>query len=286
MFLFNKSYPFLDNLLSAYREFDEESENKEELSSFYETEVTDVQGKKQMYKHIFLKLLKNLQSIANKGYNGPQAHEYCTYLYHWLYLNTKEYNDVDLLISIILEDSQTEKHPIKINMCPYSSYNKQKAIFKLNNLVKLSYFKFNYENIKGILKEKQYPNYCLCHKYLDECVNTYRSMIDSRCSNTERKNNEELCSELTQFNYYYSNLTGDITIREKIPDIYNGERKLELLDCPSEEEISKLRSGSGPSSDAAASDVKTLPTALGTIAGATSVLALLYKVNAMIILNV
>ncbi|CAI7724135.1 hypothetical protein, conserved [Plasmodium vivax] len=272
-----EKYPFLDNLLSAYRAFEEESEIKDELSSFYETEVTDVQGKKKMYRDILLKLLKNLQHIANNGYNRSQAHEYCTYLYHWLYLNTKEYNDVDLLISIILDDSKAEKHPIKKNMCPYNLYNKQKAIFKLNDLVKLSYFKFNYENIKEILKKREHDNYCHCQKYLEECVNTYRTANASHCSNSQKQHNEELCSELTQFNVHYSYLTSDLTIKEKIPNIYTGEREIELLDCPSEEETSKLRSGVGPSSDADVPGVKTLPTALGTIAGATSVLALLYK---------
>ncbi|SCO72994.1 hypothetical protein PVC01_100006500 [Plasmodium vivax] len=151
-------------------------------------------------------------------------------------------------------------------MCPYDLYNKQKDIFKLKDLVKLSYFKFNHEGIKDILKKKEKPNYCLCQKYLEECVNAYITMNASNCSNTQKENNRELCSELTQFDVHYSYLTSDLTIKEKIPNINTGKREVELLDCPSNEEVSKL-----------ISDVKTLPTAFGTIAGATSVLALLYK---------
>ncbi|CAG9474591.1 unnamed protein product [Plasmodium vivax] len=273
----NEIYPFLDNLVSAYKEFDKELEINDELYSFYDTEVTDVQGKKQKYKHIFLKLLKNLQNIANNGYIGSQAHEYCTYLYHWLYLNTKDYDDVDFLISIIFNVFETKKPPLKINKCPYNLYNEQKVIFKLKNIVKLSYFRFNYEKIIDILKKRENPNYCLCQKYLEECVNTYRTMKGSHCSKNQEVNNKELCSELTQFNANYYYLTRDLTISEEIPNIYTGERKIKLLNCPSNEDISELTSHDGTRSDSAASDVKTLPTALGTIAGATSVLALLYK---------
>ncbi|KMZ83221.1 hypothetical protein PVBG_05191 [Plasmodium vivax Brazil I] len=268
-------YPFLGNLLSAYKEFDKELEINDELYSFYQNKITHVQEKKEKYKHIFLKLLRNLRNFANNRYNGLQVYEYCTYLYHWLYRNTNEYNDANLLISIILNGFQTESHPIIINMCPYDLYNKQKDIFKLKDLVKLSYFKFNHEGIKDILKKKEKPNYCLCQKYLEECVNAYITMNASNCSNTQKENNRELCSELTQFDVYYSYLTSDLTIKEKIPNINTGKREVELLDCPSNEEVSKL-----------ISDVKTLPTAFGTIAGATSVLALLYKVNSKIILNV
>ncbi|SCO65464.1 VIR protein [Plasmodium vivax] len=258
-------YPFLDNLLSAYKEFDKELENNDDIYTFYNTKVTDVPDIKEKYKDIFLKLLRNLRIFAQNRYKGSQVPEYCTYFYHWLYLKTKEHNDANFFISIIFNDFLTKWGPITLDLCPYSSYNKQKDILESNDLVKLSYYKFNYEKIKDILKERKNSNYCLCQKYLDECVSTYRTMKASHCSNNQEENNKELCSELTQFYVSYLHLTKDLTIGEYIPDIYDGKRKLELLDCPSEE-ISKLRS-----------DVKTLPTAFGTIAGATSVLALLYK---------
>ncbi|KMZ88553.1 hypothetical protein PVBG_04762 [Plasmodium vivax Brazil I] len=268
-------YPFLDNLLSAYKKFDKVLEINDELYSFYDDKVTDVPEIKQKYKNISLKLLRNLRIFANNTYSVSQMYEYCPYLYHWLYINTKDYDDVNLLISIIFKDFQTNWSSININICPYDLYNKKEVILKSNDLVKLSYFKFNHESIKDILKKGEKPNYCLCQKYLEECVNTYKTMNASHCSITQKQNNEELCTELSQFNVHYSYLTSDLTIREKIPDIYTGERKHELLDCPPKEEVSKL-----------ISDVKTLPTAFGTIAGATSVLALLYKVNSKIILNV
>ncbi|CAG9474601.1 unnamed protein product [Plasmodium vivax] len=271
------NYPFLNKVLSAYTEFDENLKSSDDLYTFYKTNVTYDQEKKQKYEDISLKLLRNLRIFADNRYDRSQVPEYCTYFYHWLYLKTKDYNDVNFLISVIFNDFQTKRLHNKINICPHDLYNKQKDIFKSKNLVKLSYFRFNYENIAGILKEKKYPNYCQCQKYLEECVNTYKTMKDSHCSNSQKQHNEELCSELTQFNVHYSYLTSDLTIKEKIPNINTGKREVELLDCPSEEEISKLRSGVAPSSDAAASGVKTLPTALGTIAGATSVLALLYK---------
>ncbi|KMZ99278.1 hypothetical protein PVNG_02161 [Plasmodium vivax North Korean] len=281
-FLFNTSYPFLNKVLSAYKEFDKVLETNVDLDAFYETEIKDDQEKKQKYKDIFLKLLRNLEIFVNNGYKGPQLQEYCTYFYHWLYLRTKGYN-ADLLISIIFDEFEKKKLPRNKYICPYDSYNKQKDIFKSKDLVKLSYFKLNHESIKDILNKQEKPNYCLCQKYLEECVNTYRTVNASHCSNTQKEKNKELCSELTQFNSYYSYLTSDSTIREKIPNIYTGERELELLNCSPKGERSGLISDAASQ---AVSDVKTLPTALGTIAGATSVLALLYKVNAKIILNV
>lgn len=214
-----EKYPFLNKVLSAYSEFDENLRNGDELYSFYETKVSFDQEKREKYKDISLKLLRNLRIFADNRYDASQAHEYCTYLYHWLYLNTKDYDDVDFLISIIFMNFQTERHPNKINMCPYNAYNEQKDVFKLNDLVKLSYYKFNQETIKDILKKREHDNYCLCQKYIEECVNTYRKMIDSHCSNTKKENNEKLHSELRQFDANYTYLTRDLTIREKIPEI-------------------------------------------------------------------
>ncbi|KMZ77020.1 hypothetical protein PVIIG_05217 [Plasmodium vivax India VII] len=267
-----------------YIQFDENLKSSDDLYTFYKTNVTYDQEKKQKYEDISLKLLRNLRIFVNNGYKGPQLQEYCTYFYHWLYLRTMGY-DADLLISIIFDEFEKKKLPRNKYICPYDTYNKQKDIFKSKNLVKLSYFRFNYENIAGILKEKKYPNYCLCQKYLDECVSTYRTMKASHCSNNQEENNKELCSELTQFSANYFYLTSELPIGKTIPNINTGKREVALLDCPSEE-ISKLRSGVGPSSGGAGSDEKTLPTALGTMAGATSLLALLYKVNTKIILNV
>ncbi|GAB69917.1 hypothetical protein PCYB_006660 [Plasmodium cynomolgi strain B] len=157
-----------------------------------------------------------------------------------------------------------KRAPIKISICSYDSYNKLKVILESNDLVKLSYFKFNIDYIKNILKEKENPNYCLCHEYLEECVNTYKNMNSSSCSfYFLEDNNDVLCSELKKFNSYYSDLISDITLGEKLPNIDTGIRKVKLLDCqPTSESVS---------------DVKTLPTALGTIAGASSILAFMDK---------
>ncbi|KMZ76757.1 hypothetical protein PVIIG_05865 [Plasmodium vivax India VII] len=163
-----KAYFYIHNLLSAYKKFDKVLEINDELYSFYDDKVTDVPEIKQKYKNISLKLLRNLRIFANNTYSVSQMYEYCPYLYHWLYINTKDYDDVNLLISIIFKDFQTNWSSININICPYDLYNKKEVILKSNDLVKLSYFKFNHESIKDILKKGEKPNYCLCQKYLED----------------------------------------------------------------------------------------------------------------------
>ncbi|GAB69632.1 hypothetical protein PCYB_003810, partial [Plasmodium cynomolgi strain B] len=282
-------YPFLNNFLYTYRKLDEKLEKYYDLYTFYKTVVKDDPEINQTYKDILLKLLRNLQNFEYYKYKISQLDEFCTYLYHWLYFNTKEYDHTEYLISLIFSHFQAKRNPINLYVCPYNLYDKHKYVLQSNDLVKLSYFKFSFDDIKNILNERKHPNYCLCQKYLDECVNTYISMNASHCSIATVENNRELCSELRQFNSYYSYLTKDLKIGGNIPDIYTGKRNVELLDC-SPKEISELISNTDDSSNDAASQVvsyvKALPTAVGTIAGATSILALLYKVYTKMILNV
>ncbi|GAB69739.1 hypothetical protein PCYB_004880, partial [Plasmodium cynomolgi strain B] len=283
-------YPFLNNFISAYREFDEQLEEYDNPSSFDVTKLINIQEREQNYKDIFKKLIRNLQKFQSNRSKVSQEHEYCTYLYHWLYLNTKKYMNFNIDIRNFFYIFQDVGIPIKINICPYESYYRKTAILISNDLAKLSYFKYNYENIKNILNKEKNHNYCLCQNYFKECVNTYNYMYDSSCSSVLFDNlNEELCSELREFKNKYSDLTSEPTLAKKIPNIDIGESKLELINCQAEE-ISELISHTDASSDAAASqhvsDVKTLPTALGTIAGATSILALLYKVNTIFYLKI
>ncbi|KMZ77197.1 hypothetical protein PVIIG_06113 [Plasmodium vivax India VII] len=146
--------------------------------------------------------------------------------------------------------------------------------------MKLSTFNKNAEIFQSILMKKNDSNDCSCQKYVLDCVNLYNDMHRKHCSGGHSKNNTELCKIVNTFGTLYAGY-----IYEKREDISYELQPLSstttnhVVNCPTDirNEIS-TSTGKGSSSDVS----KTLHTALGTMAGATSLLALLYKVNEII----
>ncbi|GAB69595.1 hypothetical protein PCYB_003440 [Plasmodium cynomolgi strain B] len=231
------------------------------------------------------KTFKKFETFKNsKKHSYKNNPEYCVYLYHWLYKVTEGSNISDTFIGIIFKVFHENFSDLKEeHICPYYLYEYKKEIYKSKDLVKLSYLQHNVVDIMKILKNTKDKDYCYCQKYLKDCVDIYIEMMRRLCPDNEEGNDssEIICPELIKFRVNYNFLTKDNKIEKEIPHIDTGERELELLNCPLKGERSGLISDARPSSDAAASqalsNVKTLPIALGTISGVTSILALLYK---------
>ncbi|CAI7720816.1 PIR protein [Plasmodium vivax] len=272
-----EKYPFLDNVLKAYKEYDKQLENIDELNSFYMKDVTyaDVDYKTQ-YKDICIKLLRNLKLLKEKEYSHGNNQEYCTYLYHWLYKETKESDISNILISTIFEDF----HKIMArqqgqNICPYALYKKD--LYEPRNLAKLSYINHNYDNIISILKNNDDKHYCSCQKYLKDCVDIYRVMKEPSCTNIQGNNkyNEKICHELTQFEIYYLLITRDAEIEKKTPNLYSGIWKEELSKCKSNDQAITPVTESPTHTDTSKSNISSA--VISSMAGIPPFLVLIYK---------
>ncbi|CAG9474725.1 unnamed protein product [Plasmodium vivax] len=270
-------YPFLNKIWDAYKEYDKEVGKEFDFNSFYESNVTHASGDdKEKYKDICIKLLRNLKNLKDKDYNHESKLEYCTYLYHWLYKETKESDISALLISTIFKVFHEKMaHQNDQNVCPYLLYEKE--LYESKNLVKLSYLNYNYENIKSILKKTEGNDYCSCQKYLKDCVDIYIDMMGKFCTNSgrEKKYDVKICPQLLQFQIHYSLITKDPEIGKKIPDIETGKRKEKLSNCPKEDKT--IVPVPESPANTVASKPSTSSTVIGSMVGIPPFLVLIYK---------
>ncbi|KMZ77073.1 hypothetical protein PVIIG_05448 [Plasmodium vivax India VII] len=250
-------YPFLNKVLDAYNEYDKKLDKEPQLHTFYDSNVKHANGdEKVMYKDICIKLLRNLKLLKDKGYSHGNNQEYCTYLYHWLYKETKESEIPDMLISTIFDDFHKKMaHQEGQYICPYTSYKKE--IYKPKNLAKLSYLIHNIEDIKSILNNNKGTHYCSCQTYLKDCVDLYRDMNAQLCTSERRKNNESICYELSQFQIHYSYITMERELEKIIPNIESGIRNEELSDCQTKDQTSVPVADSSANTDASTSNTSS-----------------------------
>ncbi|GAB69680.1 hypothetical protein PCYB_004290 [Plasmodium cynomolgi strain B] len=160
-------------------------------------------------------------------------------------------------------------------VCPTSYTEKLKEPQKI---IKLLYLHDNIEIILETLKNTGGNDYCSCEKYINECVNIYKFMKNQYCTKiTDKDINRETCSHLDMFDNSYSKvLLSTLQLHDKLPslesihDEYVGVCKTAQINP---NPISTLQNNPDTSQE---SIVKT---SVGTMAGVSSVLALLYKVN-------
>ncbi|CAI7724168.1 PIR protein [Plasmodium vivax] len=273
-----KTYPFLKKIWNKYN-YDEDVEermNNDIIISLCNEDTIYGITPSDDQTNACKKLLKNFK-LLHINVRKPKEHlEWCNNLNNWIYSEINPYNLTDDIVHKILNKAQPElgKLPNKI-YCKYIAVGEQEHLEKL---IELRIFNHNFESFLSILKNENDQDYCSCQKFLEVCVNIYRDMKERYCyKKVGRSNSEEICNEISEFPFLYAFLTSDSKIVKKVPKIDTGIRE-ELIKCPSTVEAIELPSSPDTGSDTTIPKRdSTVPTALGTVAGASSVLALLYK---------
>ncbi|KMZ83425.1 hypothetical protein PVBG_05938 [Plasmodium vivax Brazil I] len=258
------------------------------------------------YKSFCLKLIRNLghYSIGTNYFNP--TFERCDILYIWLYHSLKSEDIPDNIIEKCFDDYKDQiKGMTSKYKCTYDSYKSMYLYPMKINILKL--FDNNIEILRKILIGTHQSNKTLCRKFVCECVRLYKLMKDTYCHNgRERQENyTNTCTKLKEFEQSYSLLHFNKGLLNlNIPSLNNIDR--DLIDkCPSDEGKivlplhedrtlqpalgNRLNVDSGDPNNYL-SDVATpvtvdnsmkkhITTSIGTVAGASSLLAFLYKVH-------
>ncbi|KMZ77350.1 hypothetical protein PVIIG_06552 [Plasmodium vivax India VII] len=220
--------------------------------------------------------MRNLDPHFNVGERSISYSDRCSNLNNWLYYNKDKKNIKKYIIDRIFYLSRTLRSNINSYACLYYSYdeNYEDPI----NIIRLKMFDDNMEIIKSTLMSRGQQNYNLFQKYVCECVNIYNKLNKLYCSesNAQHGKRKNTCDMLQALKISYDQyLTSDSEISPKIPSLEATEDEL-LTKCPSIQVDLDDHSGSSTSK---------IPATIGTMAGVSSVFALLYKVNTNFYLN-
>ncbi|CAG9474588.1 unnamed protein product [Plasmodium vivax] len=239
---FIKQYPFLHDMVIAYKEFNN-TVNAGEMSaiSLLTNNLKKNKGLfNEQHSDVYEKLIRNLLYLFINKY-GSKSPEKCSLLYQWLYISQYKNNISDYPVTMVYKASENRFVGEGVtSICPYYSYdaNYNEPI----NIIKLQNFYNNIDTIAEVLMNKSLPqekdsHYCYALRYANECVKIYRNMHDKFCSSNRNLStkNQKTCSDLETFNYIYTNILfkqGDI--KEKIPDLSSSENE-KLYGCPADE---------------------------------------------------
>ncbi|KMZ89696.1 hypothetical protein PVMG_04526 [Plasmodium vivax Mauritania I] len=280
-------YPFLKELWDLYHSFDKSVEGDyKDVYDGYCKRVTNSLGQDKVnYYDICMKLIRNLDPSSKVSEKKISHSHRCFNVNNWLYNSIeKKYLNNKHIISWIFDLSRTIRSEIENYKCSYYSYdeNYEDPI----NIIRLRIFDDNIDVIERTLKSDDQKNNTLCQNYVCECVNIYQKMNDLYCSesNAQHGKRKNTCDMLKALKTPYDTLLSRNTeIKKKIPSLEATKEEL-LAKCPSIQANHKLSvSVDGHSGSPTSSKI---PATIGTMAGVSSIFALLYKVNTKFYLNV
>ncbi|SCO65453.1 hypothetical protein PVT01_030026800 [Plasmodium vivax] len=249
-----------------------------------------------------MKLIRNLgHYYVDDNYFDP-TFERCDILYNWLYHSSKNEKNLDDIIEKCFIDYKDQMNGKNRDCkCSYDSYKNMYLDPMKINILKI--FNNNIEILRQILIGTDDSKKTLCGKFVCKCLKIYKDMNETYCftHGEQSPKQKNTCLELylfsSAYNIFHNMLVG---IDPKIPSIY--ETKKEILDkCEPYENTpanfmladgnshghQHSREDQGRTGPSFSGDINgenkrssassTVSTALGTVAGASSLLALLYK---------
>ncbi|SCA81952.1 VIR protein [Plasmodium vivax] len=301
-------YPFLKEVSTTYKEFDNELEDyNRQIDVICDSYVLkdsseDINKNRQFCK----KLMRNLGyfSIDPKFY--APSYERCNILYNWIYnsINNKKITD-DIINKCFNEYNSYMDSIYKPVRCSIKSYdeNYKEPI----NITLLHIFETNMHIINNKLNGPREESKIPCLKFVCGCLKIYKSMNETYCHNGEgiQDDYRNTCFKLKKFKesynmYLYNNskLSAIIpsldNIDKDLLDKCQEDEKRLRLDSDADETQLRYSANSLPTAtegqrifseegrtithgNGDSSMKKTITTTIGTFAGASSLLAFLYK---------
>ncbi|KMZ83222.1 hypothetical protein PVBG_05192 [Plasmodium vivax Brazil I] len=298
------------NLWGTYNEFDKTLEG--DVKKFMYHTFCDLAMKKyteniQEQSTFCLKLIRNLgcYPLVNNQYFDPK-NDRCKILHYWIYNSVKNKQISNNLISDCFGDYKDHMNSISMTPnCPYHPYDDMYE--EPMNMIILDIFQSNIHIIIDIVTRENYPTYLSVQQYICECVKIYKEMYNRYCPKVDAHNKKRnvTCDMLNTFkDTYKSFLSATQHKKYKIPSLDKVEADY-LNMCEQEApklaltsqmaKISSVLQDATQEADRYSGAIppllsltdenqgspmsSTVSTAVGTVAGASSILALLYKVN-------
>ncbi|KMZ83173.1 hypothetical protein PVBG_05778 [Plasmodium vivax Brazil I] len=273
-------YPFLNKIWNLYDSFNEpvgEGGSKGLYDSICKHATKSLDDDKTKYHNICMNIIRNLDPNCENPEGCISHSTRCNNVNIWLY-NYKDKKNLNkkYIIESIFQLSRTFGTVNKPYECPYYSYdeNFEEPI----NIILLKMFDYNTDIIKSTLEYERDPNYSSAQRYLCKFVELYKKMYSEYCSGTHTKTQKgnKTCGELNTLKDLYNMFRSLYhEISPKIPSLEAKEDEL-LAKCPSIQVQHLLQASVDGHSGSSTSKI---PATIGTMAGVSSVFALLYKVN-------
>ncbi|KMZ83232.1 hypothetical protein PVBG_05202 [Plasmodium vivax Brazil I] len=256
-----------------------------------------------------MKLVRNLGHYSEHYNFLTYTYNSCLNLNNWIYNSMKKHNIRENIINKCFKEYDDTVKGMRENpTCFYYDYDK--TYEEPMNIIMLNMFSSKIDVFKNILEGKIDLVHCSCQKFIKDVVSIYKYMKNTYCSNDRVMLNSKTCQELTSFERSYQFLYNNAVVKAKIP-LLKYEKDVNLLGCESDislqgrlsiethktQKHDKRTPAEEPgetspppqfdeNNDSSNPMSPTVSTALGTVAGASSILALLYKVNKEFHLNV
>ncbi|KMZ99267.1 hypothetical protein PVNG_02150 [Plasmodium vivax North Korean] len=302
-------YLFLKKVWDIYSEYDSTVEintKNNKIYSLCHTILTTLREEKEKYNNFCVKLLRNLGHFSEGLTHIIRSPEPCDILYNWIYNAKKKQYIPDTIINKCFEDYIIISSVMGYNYpCSYDTYN---SLYKEPiNITLLNIFESNMETIRNTLNDENSENNIPCRKFFCKSVKIYNDMYKKYCENAVDgyKIHTGTCSKLKHFYRTYDfYFLKSIDKKDQIPSLDDIQNKY-FTECQKYEEEQALHQVAVDEKSPTYSTTltrdnnqhadlpviphdgdnkgslmsSTLPTALGTVAGTSSILALLYKVN-------
>ncbi|KMZ77201.1 hypothetical protein PVIIG_06117 [Plasmodium vivax India VII] len=309
-------YSFLNEIWDVYDKFDKNTEGDDHVNLYTgvcQTIISKYGKDKEKYENFCKQLVRNLGCYpGNNNFFNPNSSK-CQILYYWIYNSVKKYNIPGDVIKECFNDYISFMGSVKVKAnCNYNSYDE---LYKEPmSLILLDIFDSSMESIRNVLLNSNEPTKKLYQNYVCECVKTYKDVYRKYCPNSDSTDIKgyNTCFRLSTLKQIYEHYLFNLeSLKNKIPSLDADEndysnkcilpaKKLEpvTLSGVREENFPHLTEALGRNTDRSlpsrevvdgnkGSHVSsTVSTTLGTVAGASSILALLYKVNTKLHLNV
>ncbi|KMZ83253.1 hypothetical protein PVBG_05223 [Plasmodium vivax Brazil I] len=267
------------------------------------------------YNSFCSKLLKNLGLYSENAEFYIRSNDRCNILYNWVYNSKEKHAIPDQIINDCFEEYFKIGNAMKYKYkCYYDIYN---SLYEDPiNITLFDIFNDKMSIIETALVNEDASTNTNGRNFVCACVKKYKEMNDAYCLPGKRKSKDytNTCKKLREFKDSYTwYLYNKHNLRDMIPSLDNIDQDL-LAKCPKQQERSQLYSGARGTpvsslgnglptgtvgqSHLLADDTnitpgnvdnpmkKTITTTIGTFAGASSLLAFLYKVNTKFYLNI
>ncbi|CAI7724148.1 PIR protein [Plasmodium vivax] len=302
-----KKYSFLNDIWNSYDEFDRPVDYDKD-NHHYDVvcqriiELSDGDIKK--HKNICMKLIRNFGHYSENFKFLNSKPEDCTNLNNWVYNSMRKYNILDNIIVKCFQDYINFMKGIHTeSRCSYYSYDDKYE--EPINIIILNIFESNMNIILHTLNGAyDYINLPLL-KYICECIKIYKEMYKKHCHNKYDNNPKRIqtCNNLNAVKRTYDIYLSGKSYRDyKIPSLDNDTEEYMTMCQPVQQKLTltgqadrtvpvlpsltvhrdeKKDENSPPTfiigEKHGGSISSTVSTAFGTVAGASSILALLYK---------
>ncbi|KMZ98975.1 hypothetical protein PVNG_03814 [Plasmodium vivax North Korean] len=307
-----QEYPILENIWNTYDKFDKTVDQDSKKNNYYLVcyyIIDRLKGDTEEHEKFCMKLVRNLGFHSDNYDFLNYKSKRCLNLNNWIYNSMKKHNIRENIITKCFDEYNYHMNRIgKDPTCLYYEYEKTYA--EPMNIIILNIFESNIHVIIEKLESEIDSIRCSCQKYVNKIVEIYKYMKKTHCPYDKIFQKTETCQRLDKFKISYDEyLYNEEKINNKIPSLENnnlaffsgcvfdgsaGRREsAENFEAHEQVEANQglkyVRSDRSPnpfettqekqSDDTTSSMSRTVSTAIGTVAGTSSLLAMLYKVN-------